>query len=352
MKGYFDGLLNRLWYETKFPPFLSAVLNFPYWVYSAISGFLRRDFSVRTGCRVVGIGNIVVGGTGKTPFTVWLAEQFLKRGVKPVIVTGGYRRSGIGTGEVIFGDDFREACEVFGDEAFMIARILPDCPVWAGKKWFAALMADAIYKPDVVLVDDAFQHRFLKRDIDILLFDAHSLSGNSLLLPFGPLREPMEHINRASLIVFVGSDYVVCENAISRVDTDVPFFIARRKIEGFIVGEQFIGTEEARRLSLYAFAGISKPYRFFEQLVSYGFAVKGFSAFPDHYMYSEKDIKNLYRKFKKTGADLLVCTEKDYWKIPKEWRELTGYAVVKLDVKSGSKLMEFLESRLNFSERD
>ncbi len=352
MKGYCDNLLNRLWYGTKFPHFLSGVLNFPYVIYSAIDKLISEDFSVRTTCPVVGIGNIVVGGTGKTPFTMWLAEQFLKQGIRPTIVTGGYRRLGIGTSEVVSGDDFTESCKIFGDEAFMIARALPDCSVWVGRKWFAALMADATAKPDIILVDDAFQHRFLEKDTEILLFDAHALFGNSLLLPFGPLREPLRNMERASVIVLVGNDYVACENVVYKFGTKVPLFMAQRKIDGFIIEKRFISREEAKQLSLYAFAGISKPDRFFEQLISCGFTLRGFFAFSDHHRYSEEDFRSLYKRFIKTGADLLVCTEKDYWKIPEKWREFIGYVVMKLEVKSGDELIAFLRSRLNFSRRD
>ena len=242
---------------------------------------------------VVVIGNLVAGGAGKTPLTLWLAQHLRSLGRKPGIVSRGYGRTDAAIQKVGAG---RTAAEV-GDEPLLLAQ-RSGCPVFVGADRGAA--ADALLRDhpecDVILCDDGLQHLRLARDVEILVMDRRGLM-NGWPMPAGPLREPVERIAHVDALVLHDNDQV-------RVD-GVPTF--RMHLAGSCFYRLDAPTEcllpaAMQGLRLAAFAGIGEPQRFFDHLTALGLSFEP-HAFPDHHHYARADFA--------FPADALLTTEKD-----------------------------------------
>lgn len=242
---------------------------------------------------VVVIGNLIAGGAGKTPLTLWLAQQLRRLGRKPGIVSRGYGRTAASIQKVGAGET---AVEV-GDEPLLLAQ-RSGCPVFVGsdRAAVAAQLLQTHPECDVILCDDGLQHLRLARDIEILVMDRRGLM-NGWPLPAGPLREPVERASRVDALVLHDNDQV-------RVD-GVPTF--RMHLSGSCfyrldVPDQCVQPTSLQGLRLAAFAGIGEPQRFFDHLTSLGLVFEP-HAFPDHHRYTRTDLS--------FPADALLTTEKD-----------------------------------------
>ena len=168
-------------------------------------GVLRQE---KVGCPVVSVGNLTVGGTGKTPMVILLAGMLRDRGMRPAVLSRGY--GGKSTSDVLVvsdGSQILAGPEEAGDEPVLIARRLKGIPVLAGaKRALTGRYARENFGVDVMVLDDGFQHRWIHRDLDIVLLDSRQPLGNGLLLPRGPLREPPSALERAGVVVFTRSE--------------------------------------------------------------------------------------------------------------------------------------------------
>jgi tetraacyldisaccharide 4'-kinase len=253
------------------------------------SGVLRSE---RLPVPVIVVGNITVGGTGKTPLVLWLADRLLDSGYRPGIITRGYR----GTErlqEVSPGSDPAQA----GDEALLLAR-RSHSPVFACRDRVAAARAllEAYPACDVLISDDGLQHYRLARDIEIAVVDGERGLGNGLMLPAGPLREPKGRLAHVDAVVFNGP---------ARADLPPGF---EMRLEGSLLTN--LSTPEISREAaafagqrLQAVAGIGNPQRFFDTLRALGLSFNA-QPFPDHYAYSPEDL--VFR-----ATDAVLMTEKD-----------------------------------------
>ncbi len=239
---------------------------------------------------VVSIGNITVGGTGKTPFLIALGELLKERGVGFDVLSRGYGRVTKGVALV----DPEGSPRDFGDEPLLIARKL-GVPVIVGEDRYAAgQFAEQKFGPQLHLLDDGFQHRRLARDFDIVLITPSDAEDS--LLPTGRLREPLPSLSRA--------DAVVLTNDASRQGfpiTQQLIWKARRRI---IVPRELNGP-------CFAFCGIARPEGFFEQLRAAGVTLAGTRRFRDHHPYSDNDVRQLLALRAQHGAAVFVTTEKD-----------------------------------------
>jgi tetraacyldisaccharide 4'-kinase len=242
---------------------------------------------------VVVIGNIIAGGAGKTPLTLWLAQSLRKLGRNPGIVTRGYGGSGSGVRKVGAGGT---AADV-GDEPLLLAR-RSGCPVFVGADRAAAGLALLAAHPecDLILCDDGLQHYRLQRDVEIAVVDRRGVM-NGWPLPAGPLREPVERLAAVDAVVLHDNESV-------RVD-GVPTFRMH------LAGERFSRLDDSTRtctaadlagFKLHAFAGIGEPQRFFDHLAALGLTCET-HAFPDHHRYSAADFQ--------CDGDAILMTEKD-----------------------------------------
>jgi tetraacyldisaccharide 4'-kinase len=242
---------------------------------------------------VISVGNLTVGGTGKTPLVIALAEAFRERGYRPAILSRGYGRTGRGI--VIDGSNWKET----GDEPFLIRRRLGDVHVVVGAdRHEAGLVAEKNELGNLFILDDGFQHRRLHRDVDILAIDPVEWASGEALLPGGTWREPKSAAARA---------HFACIQDIDGADTPllpIPAFPVRYEVQGIYSGDGRVEATSLRESTIVAFAGIAKPERFFATLEALGIRPARRVAFRDHHEYSKREIENL-------GGDTLITTEKD-----------------------------------------
>jgi tetraacyldisaccharide 4'-kinase len=287
----------------------------------------------RVGVPVVVVGNIAVGGSGKTPVVLWLADRLVRAGRRPGIVSRGYGGSAQGCQAVLAESDPATS----GDEPVLLAR-RSRCPVWIGRDRVAAAQALRRAHPevDVILTDDGLQHYRLARDIEIAVVDDRQL-GNGLLLPAGPLREPLSRL--------AGCDMVLAHGELSpevrAICPPAPIYRMQLMPTAFYrlgqpLRRRSAGEFEGMRVR--AIAGIGRPERFFDTLSELG--LEGFErrALPDHHVFKPEDVRL-------DGVDAIVVTEKDAVKLRAFAPEETW--VLPVDAEIREEAFEYLLERLN-----
>ena len=277
----------------------------------------------RLPCPVVSIGNLTVGGTGKTPCTITLAQRLRAWGHAPGILLRWYGGHVSGV-RVAAGDrEVRSRLEAVGDEAMLLGRRLPGVPVVVGASRFeAGQEALRRFRLDVLLLDDGFQHQQLHRDLDLVLVDATDAFGGGRLLPRGRLREPVAALCRAQAIILTRSDQASELSGLRRyLEQIVPGAVqvlARHRaarLMRFPEGEEYpLALLEGRRL--LAVSGIANPAGFHRTLADLGAVVVGRLAFPDHHPYEPGDVSRMSQAARETEAEWIVITEKDHVRMP------------------------------------
>jgi tetraacyldisaccharide 4'-kinase len=241
---------------------------------------------------VIVIGNITVGGTGKTPLLIAITSHFLSIGLKPGIISRGYKSSNKNTREVTNNSKFVDV----GDEPFMLKRQL-GIPVFVGKKRFsnAELLLKHYPEVDVILSDDGLQHSELARDYEIIVVDQTREFGNKYLLPAGPLREPIKRLSSAHAIVANGG---------KKTHKNL-FFMNYNASDSIrsVLGNKYLKINNLMSARLYAATGIGNPERFFSLLKDSGLTFERL-IFDDHHNFSNED-------FRQCGNEIIIMTEKD-----------------------------------------
>ncbi|MBS0014384.1 MAG: tetraacyldisaccharide 4'-kinase [Desulfobacterales bacterium] len=296
------------------------------------SGFDKGLLSVRRlPCPVISIGNITAGGTGKTPMALYMARLMRQMGYRPAVISRGYRGKAEKAGAVVTdGHHLFADCATAGDEPFMMASVLKGVPVLVGRNRFqSGMRAVAAFDSDVIVLDDAFQHRRLHRDLDLVLLDAAHPLGNRHVLPRGSLREPVSGLKRADAVILTRSPSREAGESLPReISGHVPVFCADHVpfLSGIYgqsdcLGKEFSGREGSEQLSflgaarVFAFSGIARNQEFLNTLSGYVGSLAGFSPYPDHYCYSTRDLEQIEQKAISASADCLITTEKDYVRI-------------------------------------
>jgi tetraacyldisaccharide 4'-kinase len=270
---------------------------------------------------VVSIGNIAAGGTGKTPFVRYLAQELLARGKHPAILTRGYGRTTRGTLVVSRGEGLAVSVSDAGDEASLLARALPGVPIVADAVRFrAATRAESLGVPvDIHLLDDGFSHVGLARDVDIVLLDATDPEAGGNFLPAGRLREPLSSLARADLIVITKCEQAEPAAAMelaTRHARGVPLFRARTVVTGILDREgERVSPADLPAGTVVAVAGLAHPEAFRDTVDRLGISPTAFLPFPDHARYGDFRIGRILRTAEETGATALLTTEKDAVKL-------------------------------------
>jgi tetraacyldisaccharide 4'-kinase len=249
---------------------------------------------------VISVGNLSVGGTGKTPLVIWLAQKLLEQGHRVAILTRGYRGTAGSSDEVDLMRSRLQNRVIFG----------------VGKDRFAeGQRIESRQAIDIFVLDDGFQHLQLARDLDIVLMDASRPVGGQPLLPAGPMREPISAVVRADIIVFTRTENAPgAKEAIQRF-WKLPIFAAST----FLLGFRSLGMEGPLQTvadlgngPFFAFCGIGNPEAFVRDLQRWGVAPAGHMFFADHHRYTLEDVQAIERAAKGVGAKGLLTTEKDF----------------------------------------
>jgi tetraacyldisaccharide 4'-kinase len=293
--------------------------------------YLRRVFfrlHIFTGkkitCPVISIGNLTLGGTGKTPTVIQIAQLLKSNNRRPVVVSRGYGRKD--ETEIIVVSDGRSVLvdvQTGGDEPVMIGSMLPGIPVVVGRKRYqAALLALNLFNPDVVLLDDGFQHIPLKRDLDIVLVDAGNPFGNGKLFPAGILREPMNALERAHAVLITKtdgtSDVGTLKETIRRY-TRARIFTARQVPVDLIDSRsaEIKPLADLRGSRVLALSGIARPDSFTNMLKALGADIAAVCTYPDHFEYQRSDLAAVFQNAADEKVSMIITTAKDAIRLKK-----------------------------------
>jgi tetraacyldisaccharide 4'-kinase len=283
----------------------------------------RRSPIHRVAAPVISVGNLSVGGTGKTPLVAWLAQWFRDRGVRVALVSRGY---GAAAGES-------------NDEARELALRLPDVPHLQNRdRWAAAQAVIVRNNAELILLDDAFQHRRLHRDLDIVLLDGLDPYGGERLLPRGLLREPLESLARAGVVVLTRADFLnrserdAIRDRVALLAPRALWLEAGLRVDRLLAhGQPPRSTTQLTGLAIGAFCGIGNPDGFRRTLASLGATVAGWREFPDHHRFRARDVDMLDDwAAGLAAAQAIVCTRKDWVKLDRE--RLGGRPLWALDI--------------------
>jgi len=270
-------------------------------------------------CRVISVGNLTLGGTGKTPFVILLAELIRRRGCRTAILSRGYKGKYEGPCAVVSdGDRILMDPLQAGDEPCLLARKLKGVPVIVGReRWAAGRLAIDRFGTEVLILDDGFQHLALNRDLNFLLLDSLSPFGNGRLFPRGELREPLSQVRRAdALILTKGRLDDKINNSGKRfmnLSEGRPVFRVRYEPEEIKVWgqEKVLPCVNLKKKRILAFSGLARPESFEKTLRELDADIVQLETFPDHYAYKGKDLERLTEKALRAGAEAMVTTEKD-----------------------------------------
>ena len=335
---------------------LRMVATVAAWSYDKLTIFRNLLFDLRIlkihklSCPVISVGNLAVGGTGKTPMVIWLARFLAEEGWRVGVVSRGYR--GEETKRVLVVSDGRNilaGSDVSGDEPQLLARRLPGIPVLCStKRALAAEAAVEQFRCEVVILDDGFQHRFIARNLDVVMLDAQKSFGNGSLVPMGILRERTKALTRAQVLVlsrFDGSEQAEQshKNLVWQWPDKTVVTAAHRATRLFkATTQREYPLSSVKNKRLAAFAGISKPDDFFRTVRDLGADLVHAAALPDHYPLTIELLTSLVQEASEQNPELWLTTEKDWVRLPDaipDSMELWVVAV-ELDLDGDSSLLK------------
>jgi tetraacyldisaccharide 4'-kinase len=335
MRPYWHNLFRRLQEGKDAGPPLSPVLK-------AGAGVLARLYGLGATARralyargllpvkqlptpVVSVGNLTVGGIGKTPLVACLARLWRDRGKRVAILSRGYRGRVSGVTRLSDGRRLYHRPPEVGEEPYWLARALPGVAVYTGAcRYAAGLAAWQEFKPDLFLLDDGFQHVQLHRDLDLVLLDAASPWGNGRLLPCGPLREPPAALQAARVIILTRFEPARHQAQLATIQkawpdkTVLTAAIAPVRVTSY-PGGHTEAPAAMRHRALVAFAGLARPEVFAATLQELGVDLKAFRAFPDHHAYRRREVQDLTDTARALGAGALITTGKDWARLGERW---------------------------------
>ncbi len=289
----------KFW-DTKFS--LTVIFFIPITLVTLLVNVVKRKFtkSIKFNIPIICIGNIYIGGTGKTPTSIYIGKELTKLGKKPAILRKFYKDH--------------------EDEYLLIRKHFKSLII---NKSRATAVEEAEKKNfDSVILDDGFQDHKIKKNLNILCFNENQFIGNGFVLPAGPLRENLSSLKRAEIILINGNKNVGFENKILNVNRNLSIFYAKYKPENI---------DEFKNKRLLAVAGIGNPNNFFKLLLDNNLNIEKKLIFPDHYQFSKNEIKNIVNEAYKNNYEIIM-TEKDYFKVKNFNLEKIRYLKVSLEI--------------------
>lgn len=273
---------------------------------------------VKLPCPVISVGNITAGGTGKTPCVIMLARMLQSHGFKPAILSRGYGGKTTKSVNIVSdGKNILLDSKTAGDEPFLMAQSLRSIPIFVGPQRIkTGVTAINRFGANVLICDDAMQHRQIFRDINLVLLDSPDPLGNGHVLPRGKLREPIAGLGRASAFLLTRADETPNTDSINNKLTqigNIPIFTSIHKLKDVIKGDYSDKWPIAglKGKKVCAFCGIAKPDSFKKSLLAAQCHILSWDTFPDHHNYSRAELEIIKNKFYNYEADLIITTQKD-----------------------------------------
>ena len=289
-----------------------SILLFPIALLVKLLSFFKR-FLTKThhfSIPIICVGNIYLGGTGKTPLCIEIFSILKSLNMNPAFI--------------------RKKYDSFQDEASLQKQV---GPIYQSKKRVDALKNAIQNKANVAILDDGFQDFSINKNLSIICFNERQWIGNGFVIPSGPLREQLSAIKRASCVVLNGEKNIDIEKIILNISSTVKIFYTKYKIQNI---------DEFKNKKVTAFAGIGNPENFFTLLKDNNINVVKEIKFPDHYNYTKNELENIITETKK-NSEILITTEKDYMRIDENYKKDINYLKITVDIKNRNKFIEELK---------
>jgi tetraacyldisaccharide 4'-kinase len=354
----------------SFIAFYLLIFSYIYGLVLKVRDFFYKNEIVKAKnlpCAVISIGNLTVGGTGKTPMTIKTARLAKELGYKVAVISRGYKGSASKKGGIVSdGNKILMGQDQAGDEPFMMAASLKNTPVAVGQNRFrAGMLVMKEFEPDVIILDDAFQHLKLKRDIDIVLLDHRQPFGNNHLLPRGILREPGSALLRSDAFVITRSDSGPVPSLLekNKLLEKKPIFksVHRPYVHKYVAAKNSLDdgkkkltppqeVDDLAGRRVFTFSGIAGNNDFRATVEGFGCYIANFLEFSDHYKYSKEDIFKISNMAVDSNADFILTTQKDYVRIAQGLSLPVDLIVIEIDIlfsNGDEDFKVFLKNRLS-----
>ena len=300
--------LKPKFWDKKRISFFSILLS-PIALFIKLLNFFKLFFTKKYHCSipVICVGNIYLGGTGKTPLCIELFSILKNLNRNPVFI--------------------RKKYESFQDEINLLKQI---GPTYEGSKRISAIKEAIQSKADIAILDDGFQDFSINKNLSIVCFNEKQWIGNGMTIPSGPLRERLTALKRANCVIINGNKNTNIENRIFAKNKEIKIFYTKYKVQN---------VDEFKNKKVIAFAGIGNPDSFFDLLKNNNINILEEISFPDHYNYSDKELENLINKVKENNT-ILLTTEKDYLRIDENYKKNINFLKIKIEIVNRNQFIE------------
>jgi tetraacyldisaccharide 4'-kinase len=324
----------EFWYKKDLISRFKTLLLLPFSIIWILLSLIKRNFAKRykSHLKVICIGNLSIGGTGKTPFSIQTYKILEILGYKPVFLTRGYR--GLTKGPILVNKSHNH--KDVGDEALLLSKV--GTTIVSSNRCVGAKYIENLKKNyDIIIMDDGLQNYQLEQDIKLLLIDKKLLFGNGYCIPAGPLRQTItQGLKKIDAIIFTGDGNIK--------DINLNFI---NNIQNFDTKLEIKNTFKTKQNNFLAFCALGNPIKFFNTLKKNNFKIVLTKSFPDHYEYKIKDINTLREEADNRNLKL-ITTEKDYVKIDDKENEISVLPIViNFSEADGNKFKSFLKEKIN-----
>ncbi|MCX5704982.1 MAG: tetraacyldisaccharide 4'-kinase [Candidatus Omnitrophica bacterium] len=307
-KGFMAGIVRAFLF----------LLSLVYWLFIRLMIFFQGRVAKRLDCKVVSVGNITVGGTGKTVLVEYIARELKAQGRKVAVISRGYKRVTL-LAQSAGVPSHQGTANSMGDEPYMLTQKLGDIPVVVDADRVRGInKAIREFSVDTVVLDDGFQQWRIKKDLEIVALDVANPFGNKHMLPRGLLREPLSSLCRADIFVLtkvnLNPDTLSLKAKLEKLCPKVAVFESEHQAEGFYAfgsPKELFGTEVFRGKPAVLFSGIGDPASFEELARNQGINVAAALRFPDHYNYGSQDFSKIFELCRVKAVETVITTEKD-----------------------------------------
>ena len=324
----------EFWYKKDLISKFKTLLLLPFSIIWILLSLIKKNFAKRykSHLKVICIGNLSIGGTGKTPFSIQTYKILEILGYKPVFLTRGYR--GLTKGPILVNKSHNH--KDVGDEALLLSKV--GTTIVSSNRCIGAKYIENLKKNyDIIIMDDGLQNYQLEQDIKLLLIDKKLLFGNGYCIPAGPLRQTItQGLKKIDAIIFTGDGDIK--------DINLNFI---NNIQNFDTKLEIKNNFKAKQNNFLAFCALGNPIKFFNTLKKNNFKIVLTKSFPDHYEYKNKDINTLKEEADNRNLKL-ITTEKDYVKIDDKENEISVLPIeINFSKADGNKFKSFLKEKIN-----